>query len=282
LNASQFTDWLALPPPRRPLIMGVLNVTPDSFSDGGKFTSVDAALARAQEMISAGSDLIDIGGDSTRPGALPVESAEQIRRVVPIIRAIASRSDVVLSIDTTRADVALAACDVGAQLINDISAGRDDPRMFPLAAARRVPIILMHMQGTPKTMQQNPVYADVVEEVCSFLIDRRRIAIEAGIDATQILLDPGIGFGKTDAHNLELLRATNRLATLGSPLVIGASRKGFIGRITGETEAENRLFGTAAVISWCAANGAGVLRVHDVGPMTQVVRMTDAIGTKFP
>jgi len=277
VNVSQFTAWLSHPPPRRALLMGVLNVTPDSFSDGGKFASHSAALAQAQAMISAGADLIDIGGESTRPGALPVPSTEQIRRVIPAIEAIAGHTDILLSIDTTRADVADAACKAGAGLINDISAGRDDPKMFSLAAARQVPIILMHMQETPATMQQNPVYKDVVKEVSGFLIERREAAIAAGISRDQILFDPGIGFGKTDDHNLALLRNTQHMASLGSPLVIGASRKGFIGRITGESAPADRIFGNAAVVGWCVANGAAVLRVHDIEPMIQVVRMVSAI-----
>ena len=257
--------------------MGVLNLTPDSFSDGGKFNSIDTAVNRAIELAEAGADLIDIGGESTRPGALPVQATEQIRRAIPVIRAIAQRSDVLLSIDTTSAEVAGEACDAGAGLINDISAGRDDPRMFALAAARGVPIVLMHMQGTPRTMQQNPAYADVFQEVSHFLIERREAAVAAGIKSNQILLDPGIGFGKTDKHNLILIRETARLAALGCPLLVGASRKGFIGRITGEPDPSQRMIGTAAVVGWCSANGAEVLRVHDVGPMRQVVRMVRAI-----
>ena len=230
--------------------MGVLNVTPDSFSDGGRFVSTQAAVAQAQDMIGAGADLIDVGGESTRPGTLPVPSQEQIRR---------------------------AACEAGAGLINDISAGRDDPAMLPLAAQHQLPIVLMHMQGTPQTMQANPVYSDVVAQVSAFLVERRNAAVNAGIAPSQILLDPGLGFGKTDAHNVALLRETSHLAAIGQPLVIGASRKGFVGRITGETDVHDRLMGTAAVVGWCAANGAGILRVHDVGAMFKVVQMVRAI-----
>jgi dihydropteroate synthase len=257
--------------------MGVLNITPDSFSDGGNFTSTDSAVAQAGRMIAAGCDLIDIGGESTRPGASPVAASEQIRRVIPALSAIASQSEILISIDTTSSAVATAAVDAGARMINDISAGRDDPAIFAVSAAAGVPIILMHMQGTPQTMQQKPAYVDVVREVGDFLLERKAAAISAGVQAERILLDPGIGFGKTDEHNLHLLRETSRLADLGSPLVIGASRKGFIGRITGESRAADRIFGTAAVVAWCAASGAGVLRVHDVGPMSQVVRMVHAI-----
>jgi dihydropteroate synthase len=280
VNAADFAIWLATPSPRKPLIMGVLNLTPDSFSDGGKFNSIDAAVHEAMEMARLGADLIDIGGESTRPGAMPVAPPEQIRRVIPVIKAIAKQSDVLLSIDTTGAGVASEACVAGAGLINDISAGREDPQMFALAAAIGVPIILMHMLGTPQTMQQNPEYADVVQEVSRFLIERREAAIAAGIKRDQILLDPGIGFGKTDEHNLILIRETARFAALGCPLLIGASRKGFIGRITQEADPAERVFGTAAVVGWCTANGAEVLRVHDVGPMRQVVRMVQAIAER--
>jgi len=257
--------------------MGVLNVTPDSFSDGGRFVSTQAAVAQAQDMIGAGADLIDVGGESTRPGTLPVPSQEQIRRVIPAIEAISRRTDTLLSIDSTRADVARAACEAGAGLINDISAGRDDPAMLPLAAQHQLPIVLMHMQGTPQTMQANPVYSDVVAQVSAFLVERRNAAVNAGIAPSQILLDPGLGFGKTDAHNVALLRETSHLAAIGQPLVIGASRKGFVGRITGETDVHDRLMGTAAVVGWCAANGAGILLVHDVGAMFKVVQMVRAI-----
>jgi len=276
LLASQLEDWL-ISARRRPLVMGVLNMTPDSFSDGGQFASPEVASEFALQMIDSGADWIDIGGESTRPGSSPVSSDEQIRRVVPAIEAIAGRSDTLLSIDTTRAAVAKGACEAGAGLVNDISAGRDDPKMFALAAALGLPIILMHMRGTPKTMQENPVYADVVGEVEQFLIERREAAIAAGVKPDRILFDPGIGFGKTDQHNLELLRATSRLASLGSPLVIGASRKGFIGRITGESAPADRVMGTAAIVGWCAANGAAILRVHDVEQMSGVLGMVRAI-----
>jgi len=258
--------------------MGILNVTPDSFSDGGRFDSTAAALAHAQELATAGADSIDIGGESTRPGSLPVPSDEQIRRILPVIRSIPGQiGNIVISVDTTRADVARAAFNAGAQMINDISAGRDDPAMLPLAAQHQLPIVLMHMQGTPQTMQANPVYLDVVAQVSAFLVERRNAAVTAGIAPSQILLDPGLGFGKTDAHNLALLREISRLAAIGQPLVIGASRKGFIGRITGESNVHSRVLGTAAVVGWCAANGAGILRVHDVGAMFKVVQMVRAI-----
>jgi dihydropteroate synthase len=273
---QEFDNWLRQTPPRVPLVMGVLNITPDSFSDGGRFASEEAAVAHAREMVLAGADLIDVGGESSRPGSQPVPPQEQIRRVVPVIRRIASLP-VTISIDTTRSEVAEAALDAGAALINDISAGRDDAALLPLVARRRVPVVLMHMQGTPATMQDNPTYRDVMAEVIEHLRDRMNAARDAGVDQLKILLDPGIGFGKTMAHNLELIRRQRELLALGRPMVIGTSRKGFIGRITGETEPSQRLFGTAACVAWAVANGAAVVRVHDVQPMKRVVEMTRAI-----
>jgi dihydropteroate synthase len=281
MSPAEFDDWLR-DERRRPLVMGVLNVTPDSFSDGGQFIEPAAAVARAGQMAAEGADLIDVGGESTRPGSLPVEPDEQIRRVVPVLRAARARlAGVTFSIDTTRADVAAAALDAGAHVVNDVSAGRGDPGLLPLAARRGCPLILMHMQGTPQTMQLNPTYSDVTAEVKSFLRDRAEAAIGAGFNARNILLDPGIGFGKTVEHNLELLRRLGEFATLGRPLVVGTSRKGFIAKVLGEqrgaADSNSRLFGTAATVAWAVANGAGVVRVHDVGAMAQVVRMVRSI-----
>jgi dihydropteroate synthase len=278
MSPSAFDAWLR-GADRRTLIMGVLNVTPDSFSDGGRFAARDAAVAHAIEMAAAGADLIDVGGESTRPGSQPVPAEEQVRRVVPVIEEIARRNvSAVVSIDTTRATVAAAALDAGASLVNDISAGRDDAAMLPLVAERGVPVVLMHMQGTPATMQLNPTYDDVTAETIAFLRERIAVAEHAGVEPHRILVDPGIGFGKTMAHNLELLRRQDELvATLDRPVVIGTSRKGFIGRITNEPEPSRRLFGTAAAVAWSVANGAAVVRVHDVAEMSKVVRMTEAI-----
>jgi dihydropteroate synthase len=256
--------------------MGVLNVTPDSFSDGGRFATADAAVAQAQAMVDAGADMIDVGGESTRPGSVPVAADEQIQRVVPVITRIANLP-VTISIDTTRSAVAAAALDAGAAVVNDISAGRDDADLLPLVAARRVPVVLMHMQGTPQTMQDAPHYRDVVAETTQFLRERVAAAQAVGVELANILLDPGIGFGKTQEHNLELLRRQREFLALGRPMVIGTSRKGFIGRITGEPDPAKRLFGTAASVALSIANGASIVRVHDVGPMVQVVRMTRAI-----
>jgi dihydropteroate synthase len=262
-------------PRRWPLVMGILNVTPDSFSDGGKFPTVETAVAQAQKMVEDGADLIDIGGESTRPGSLPISESEQISRVIPVISAIRSRRSIPISIDTTRAKVAEAALDAGANIVNDISAGLDDPALLSLVAARKVLVILMHMQGRPATMQIDPMYADVVADVKKFLFDRLGYAKTIGIDPADVLLDPGIGFGKTVEHNLQLLNRLSKLTSLGCPLVVGASRKGFIGTITGESG--ERLFGTAATVAWSAANGAAIVRVHDVTAMKKTADMIRAI-----
>jgi dihydropteroate synthase len=278
MSPADFVNWLA-DPKRPPLVMGVLNVTPDSFSDGGRWSDPTAAVAHAREMAAAGADLIDIGGESTRPGSQRVPAEEQIRRVLPVVETLMREMGkrCVLSIDTTLAPVAQAALDAGAAMINDISGGTDDRTMLDLAAARQVPIVLMHMQGQPATMQDNPSYTDVVGEVGAFLIERAQAAVRAGVPRDHILLDPGIGFGKDVNHNLELLRGVSRLAELGHPLVLGTSRKGFIGRIAGEAEPSSRLMGTAASVAWCVANGATIVRVHDVEPMVKVVRVVRAI-----
>ncbi|HEX3355839.1 MAG TPA: dihydropteroate synthase [Tepidisphaeraceae bacterium] len=276
MSPADFDQWL-LQDFRPPLVMGVLNVTPDSFSDGGKYATTDAAIARAEEIADAGAHIIDIGGESTRPGAEPVSPDEQIRRVVPVLQAVAHRLPVLFSIDTTSSEVAQAALDAGAAIINDISAGRDDPHILTLAGRKRCPIILMHMLGRPKTMQQAPHYEEVTPEVAGFLNERIVTAGIHGVDLDRILLDPGIGFGKMRMHNLQLLRNLRELTVLGRPLVIGTSRKRFIGEITGETDPDNRLFGTAATVAWSLANGASIVRVHDVEPMMKAVRIIQAI-----
>lgn len=275
MNPKILDNWL-LDPHRPALLMGILNLTRDSFSDGGEFLDTTAAINHASQMRDEGAAWIDIGAESTRPGAQPVSAAEQIRRVIPIIQAIRPLN-IITSVDTTSAQVAEAALDAGAMVINDISAGRFDPAMLPLAAHRQTPIILMHIQGTPATMQQNPTYSDVVAEVADHLRQRRDEAIKTGIAPHRILLDPGIGFGKTIDHNLLLLRHMQTLVEIGQPLVIGTSRKAFIGKITGEQPANQRLFGTAATVAWAAEHGAAVLRVHDVKPMMATLKMSAAI-----
>lgn len=278
MTQDQFNAWLD-DPARRARVMGVLNVTPDSFSDGGRYSDVTAAVARAHELAGAGADVIDVGGESTRPGSEPVGAAEQIRRVVPVIRAVAGRIPAVISIDTGLAQVAEAALDAGATIINDIYGGTLDPHLIPVAAKQRVPLVLMHMQGRPATMQRDPRYTDVMAEVIEFLRGRIETAVALGVERSRILIDPGIGFGKAMGHNLELIRRLSELKMLGRPTVVGVSRKGFIGRITGEDVASGRPFGTAAAVAWALASGADLVRVHDVGPMSQVVRMIGAIQT---
>ena len=275
MTSADFDLWLR-DADRRPLLMGVLNVTPDSFSDGGRYADVDVAAARAREMVEQGASVLDVGGESTRPGSDPVDADEQIRRVVPAIAAIRDLP-CVISIDTTLAAVAAAALDAGATMLNDVSAGRDDPAMLPLAASRGVPIALMHRAGTARTMQQSPMYADAVGEIESFLLDRARRAGEAGVESHRVLFDVGIGFGKTLDHNLALLRHHARFAGHGHAILLGTSRKGFIGKLTGVAKADDRAFGTAATIAWGVANGAHLLRVHDVAEMRQVVAVADAI-----
>lgn len=276
MNAPPLTKLLAADRTRWPLVMGILNVTPDSFSDGGRLADVGAAVAAGVAMVAAGAAVIDVGGESTRPGSLPVSEAEQVARTRPVIAAIAAAAaGVIVSIDTTRAAVAAAAIAAGATVVNDVSAGRDDPAMFAAVADANADLILMHMQGTPATMQDAPAYADVAAEVAAFLADRCAAAVAAGVRPDRLLVDPGIGFGKTVDHNLTLLRHLGRLAG-GRPVVVGASRKGFIGGVTGEPVGD-RTYGTAATVAWAAAHGAAVVRVHDVRQMARVVAMTRAV-----
>lgn len=261
--------------------MGVLNITPDSFSDGGRYLEPENAVEQAFRMAEQGAKIIDIGGESTRPGSDPVSPDEQIRRIVPVIQRLKDLP-AVISVDTTLTEVAEAALDAGAAIINDISAGRDDPEMFSLVSRRRCPMILMHMQGHPKTMQQSPHYTDVVGEIMGFLEQQLVTAGIHGISAENLLVDPGIGFGKTTIHNLEILRELRMLTTLGRPLVVGTSRKRFIGEILGQSDPQLRLWGTAATVAWSLANGASVVRVHDVEPIAQIVRMIHAIADGLP
>lgn len=275
MNAAGFEQWL-MSDHRTPLIMGILNVTPDSFSDGGAYSDVDRAADHALQMIAEGATIIDVGGESTRPGSTRVDADEQIRRTIPVIRRIAS-SGAIISIDTTSATVAEAALDAGATLLNDISAGREDPRLLELAASRSVPIVLMHMQGDPKTMQVAPVYENVIAEVRSFLEGRRDEAVRVGIEPHRVLLDVGIGFGKSLEHSLTLLKSHATFAGLGHPTVLGVSRKRFIGTLTDKPVPTERTFGTAAANAWGLANGADILRVHDVAATRDVASIISAI-----
>lgn len=258
------------------LLMGVVNVTPDSFSDGGQFFDIGRAIEHGLEMASQGAAIIDVGGESSRPGSAPVAPAEQIRRVVPVIEALVRQTNVPISIDTCNVEVARAALSAGASILNDITALADDG-MAELAARSQAPVVLMHMQGTPKTMQVEPTYDDVVGEVMHFLLTRARRAESFGIVSERIWIDPGIGFGKTMAHNLLLLKHIHRFVATNYRVLVGASRKRFIGTITGRTEPADRAFGTAATVALCAAAGVSVVRVHDVAPMHDVVAMVRAI-----
>jgi dihydropteroate synthase len=255
--------------------MGILNVTPDSFSDGGSFIDPRAAVDHALEMADQGADIIDIGGESTRPGAEPVSAADEIRRTVPVIEKIREQSDIPVSIDTTKSEVAALALEAGADIINDVSALELDPDMAALAAESGAGVILMHMQGTPGTMQSNPSYGNVLEEIRDYLESRSGAAIQRGIARDRIVIDPGIGFGKTTEHNLTLLRELPALAECGYPVLIGASRKNFIGQLTGRKAPADRRAGSLGAAAWAVVNGAHILRVHDVLDTCDICRMLD-------
>lgn len=255
----------------RTLVMGILNVTPDSFSDGGKWVDVDRAVARGLEMRAQGADIVDVGGESTRPGAPPVGADEEMRRVLPVIERLGGR----ISIDTSKAVVAEAALRAGARIVNDVTALRD-PRMARVVARAGAAVILMHMKGSPRTMQKNPRYRDVVRDISDFLRRRLRRALSAGIPRDRILVDPGIGFGKRPEHNLEILRRLSEFRRLGCPIAIGTSRKSFIGQVLGR-DVHERLAGTAATVAAAVLRGADLVRVHDVKEMADVARMSDAL-----
>jgi dihydropteroate synthase len=265
---------------RRTVIMGILNVTPDSFYDGGRRSEPARAIADGVEMVRSGAEVLDVGGESTRPGARPVDEAEELHRVLPVIQGLRREVAVPISIDTYKAGVARAALDAGADIVNDISALRFDPALVSLVAAEGVPVILMHMQGKPQTMQSEPRYHDVVREVRDFLAAQLYDALDAGIAAERILLDPGIGFGKTLEHNLQLLRGLPTLAALGQPLLVGASRKAFIGKIL-DLDSDHRLEGSLAAAVAAVLGGANLLRVHDVAESCRAARVADAIRFGF-
>ncbi|MHC4112178.1 MAG: dihydropteroate synthase [Planctomycetota bacterium] len=258
------------------LVMGVLNVTPDSFSDGGRFLDTDKAIKHGLKMAAEGAAIIDIGAESTRPGAEPVSMDEQIKRVVPVIEELCKRIEVPISIDTNSSEVAKAALEAGAALINDITALSDE-RMGELAAEEQVPVILMHMQGTSATMQIEPKYKDVVSEVRRVLLKKAKRAEQFGIPRERIFIDPGIGFGKTLVHNLLLLRNIDKFVTTGYRVLVGTSRKSFIGKITDKNKPADRIFGTAASVTLCVAGGISIVRVHDVAEMVDVVKVANAI-----
>ena len=270
-------------PAARPLVMGILNVTPDSFSDGGRYQSFDAALARARRLIAEGADILDIGAESTRPGAEPVSAAVEIERLAPLIKAVRAESAIVVSVDTMKPEVARAAMAAGASAWNDVTALRHAPESAAVAAALGCDVVLMHMQGEPGTMQVEPHYDDVVSEVADFLAERAQLAIWAGVARERIWLDPGIGFGKHPTrHNLPLLAGLDRIVALGFPVLLGASRKRFIGATDGGADADHRLGGSIAAALVGAAAGVAAVRVHDVRETVQALRVWDAINSARP
>ncbi|NLF22249.1 MAG: dihydropteroate synthase [Lentisphaerae bacterium] len=264
----------------RPLVMGILNVTPDSFSDGGRHHAFEAAVAHGRSLAAAGADIIDIGGESTRPGAQPVSRDEEAARVVPVIRALAQATPVPLSVDTRHAAVARAALAAGASIVNDVE-GLVDPEMASAVREAGAGAVVMHMQGAPQTMQQAPVYDDVVEEVYAWLLGRVAALTAAGLDAATLVIDPGIGFGKTREHNLALLGSLRRFAGMGPPVLVGLSRKRMVGEITG-APVEDRLAGSLAGLVWCVWQGASILRVHDVRESVAALRMATALAARQP
>lgn len=257
-------------------IMGILNITPDSFSDGGRFFKFNDAVRRGMKMAEEGADIIDIGGESTRPGSDPVTLEEELSRVIPVIESLAKRTDIPISIDTYKANVAKQALDAGAQMINDISALRYDPAMRKIAAQYNVPVVLMHIQGTPKNMQQNPSYEDVIGEIAGYLKESIQIAMEVGIEKEKIIIDPGIGFGKRLEDNLNILKNLKKFSILNCPILIGCSRKFFIGKIL-NLPADERLEGSLAALAVAVMNGANLVRVHDVKESKRVLEVVDAI-----
>lgn len=269
--------WKELLASRRPLIMGILNVTPDSFADQGRFFDPTAALAQARTLVAAGADILDVGGESTRPYSEPVPLEEELRRVIPIIRAIAPENTIPISIDTYKAPLARAALAAGASIINDISALRFDPEMAPLAAASGTPVVLMHMQGTPRDMQRQPHYHDLMGEIAAFFRERLEFAESHGIARELVVLDPGIGFGKTHEHNLEVLRRLEFFLNLGCPLLVGPSRKAFIGRIIGLPAGPERDVATLAALMAAAHGGARIVRTHNVAYARQFFAVWQAI-----
>lgn len=260
----------------RTAVMGILNITPDSFSDGGLYPDVQSAVEHALRMVNDGADAIDVGGESSRPGSESITADEELSRVIPVVTELARRTDAPISIDTYKPEVAAAALDAGASIINDIS-GLADEQMRSLAAERQVPCVIMHMKGTPRTMQKDPIYEDLISDVISFLRERIGAAVDAGLPEQFLIIDPGIGFGKTAEHNQEIIRNLADFRSLGLPILIGTSRKAFIGKALGDLPPSDRLEGTAATVALSIDNGANIIRVHDVKEMTRVARMTDAI-----
>lgn len=258
-------------------IMGILNVTPDSFSEGGLYFDKSAAVKRAYQMAEEGADVIDIGGESTRPGSVPVSIEEEMDRTIPVIKEIAKNIKIPISIDTYKAEVARRALDAGASIVNDISGMRFDPDMPRVVSENKVPVVLMHIKGNPKTMQQTPVYEALIPEIMDYLRLSIRLALKFGIPEDKIIIDPGIGFGKTFDHNLKIIKNLHEFTLLEKPILIGPSRKAFIGRILGDVPASGRLEGTSAAVAASILNGANIVRVHDVKEMKKVALVADAI-----
>lgn len=264
---------------RRSMVMGIVNVTPDSFSDGGRYFDVERAVEHGRELVRDGADILDVGGESTRPGAEPVSEVEELRRVLPVIRALRAESDVLISIDTFKATVAEAALEAGADIINDVSGLTHDLRMAAIAAHSSAGIVLMHMKGEPRTMQLNPHYDDVVREVQQFFRDRLAELSSSGINPERIVLDPGIGFGKALDHNLTLMRSLRELAVKDRPVLLGVSRKSMIGKLIGSDRMEDRAWTTVALTSYARERGVRIVRVHEVKANVDAMRMTEAILT---
>ena len=273
---ESFQDW-CLNPKRETLVMGIVNVTPDSFSDGGKFFSPEVAISHASKLITQGADIIDIGGESTRPGSEQVPESEELKRVIPVIEKIRIiYPTILISVDTTKASVAKHAVEAGADIINDVSGLSFDNNMIDIVESFNIPVVIMHMKGNPQNMQLNPEYKDIVNEILEFFKMKIKIAIQSGINRSMIILDPGIGFGKTVEHNFELLSRLNEFNVLELPIMIGPSRKSFIG-ITLDLPPEDRVEGTAAAVSAGVMNGASIVRVHDVKSMKRVVKIIDKV-----
>ena len=272
LVGNKFLDFS-----KRSYVMGILNVTPDSFSDGSRFFDFDAAIKHGMEMAEQGADIIDVGGESTRPGAEPVSALEEIRRTAPVISELSKRIDIPLSIDTTKADVATRALDAGAEIVNDISALRADSQMVDVAVSYQVPVVLMHMLGSPKTMHKNICYNSIIEDITDFLKERVAFAINKGVERNKIMIDPGIGFGKSVGNdNFEIIREMGRFASLKLPILVGPSRKAFIGRLL-NADVDERDLGTLATVSIAIYNGANIVRVHNVAQMKMAAKVADAV-----
>lgn len=275
MNVDSFNTWLSNDN-RKPLVMGILNVTPDSFSDGGKYNNLNKAINHAIRMEGEGADIIDIGGESTRPGAKPVDIEEELKRVIPVIEGIRKRSNIIISIDTYKSVVAAKAISAGAGIVNDISGLRFDKNMVRIVSESKVPVIVMHMLGNPQNMQSDISYANLMKELILFFEERVDVLTSNGVNKINIILDPGIGFGKTIDHNLTIIRELNRIVDLGFPVLVGPSRKSFIGNIL-NLSFEERIEGTAAVVTAAIMNGSRIVRVHDIKEMLRIVNMTEKI-----